>query len=226
MCGRYAINASGQQIADTFELTVPGELERRYNVAPGQVAPVVRADLGARVLEPLLWGFSGTSGPGRTILNARIETAAERPSFREALAQRRCLVPATGFYEWRRQASGRAPYHLQVVGSPLFAMAGLWGRWPQANAEPRQAFVVLTTAPNELVASIHDRMPVIVDRAAWSTWLGPEPLTADELARLAEPIDAARMSMYPVSSRVNSIRWDDAQCIARVAAAPDQMPLF
>lgn len=226
MCGRYAINASGQQLADTFELTVPGELERRYNVAPGQVVPVVREEEGARALAPLLWGFEGGSAPGRTIINARVETAGERPAFREALARRRCLVPATGFFEWRRQPSGRAPYYLQVIGAPIFAMAGLWSPVQGTNATVNQAFVVLTTEPNELVASIHDRMPVILPREAWATWLGPEPLSEGELSRLAQPIDAGRMSMVPVSSRVNSVRWDDPLCIERVAPPPDQIRLF
>jgi putative SOS response-associated peptidase YedK len=187
---------------------------------------VALADRGERALAPLLWGFSGAAEPGRTILNARIETAAERPSFREALARRRCLVPATGFYEWRRQGSGRAPYHLHLKDEPVFAMAGLWHRWPQANGAIHEAFVVLTTAPNELVASIHDRMPVILDRGSWSSWLGPEPLAADDLARVARPIDAGRMSMYPVSSRVNGIRFDDPQCLVRVPEPPDQISLF
>jgi putative SOS response-associated peptidase YedK len=226
VCGRYAINASGQQLADTFELTLSGELERRYNVAPGQIAPVVREDEGGRALMPLRWGFDGGSTPGRTIINARLETAGERPSFRDALARRRCLVPATGFFEWRRQPSGRAPYYLQVIGAPIFAMAGLWSPLAQADATASRAFVVLTTEPNELVASIHDRMPVILPREAWATWLGPQLLSEDELRRLAQPIDAGRMSMVPVSSRVNSVRWDDALCIERVAPPPDQIRLF
>ena len=227
MCGRYAINASGQQLADTFELTVPGELERRYNVAPGQVVPVVHEDeRGARALAPLWWGFDGGSEPGRTIINARLETAAEKPSFRDALARRRCLVPATGFFEWRRQPSGRAPYYIQVIEAPLFAMAGLWSPMTPANATANRAFVVLTTEPNELVASIHDRMPVILPREAWATWLGAQPLSESELDRLAQPLDASRMSMIPVSSRVNSVRWDDALCIERVAPPPDQIRLF
>ena len=224
MCGRYTLTSNGRAVAAWFDLSETPVLSERYNIAPAQDVAIVRHGERGRECPFVSWGF-GQRG-ARVVINARSETAATKPSFRDSLRSRRCLVPATGFIEWRHQGRARAAYHFRSRDSELLAMAGLWSLWPNGDGKAVESMVILTTSPNQLVADLHDRMPMILDRRDFDRWLEPQALDADELHRLAEPLAAERMERIPVSSRINSTRFDDPACLERVADEPVQQSLF
>jgi putative SOS response-associated peptidase YedK len=156
---------------------------------------------------------------GARMINARAETAAEKPSFRSALKARRCLVPASGFFEWAKTGTAKQPHFIRFTDARVFAFAGLWERWSGASP-PLESCTILTTAPNELVAQLHDRMPVILPPEHHEEWLRPGPLAPERLGGLLVPHSAAGMEAYPVSGRVNRPGNDDPSCIAR-SVTPD-----
>lgn len=223
MCGRYTITSPGQVIAETFGVAGPVELAPRYNVCPGQDVPVVRTRHGAddRELDLLRWGlvpwFVKEPGPAARMINARAETAATSPAFREALQRRRCLLPADGFYEWQAASGKRGPkqpFHVRRADGRPMALAGLWERWKGKDGTRIESCTVLTTSPNELLASIHDRMPVVLPPDAWSLWLDRAVQDAARVLPLLVPAPADDMVAAPVSSWVNDPKHDDAQCLA------------
>ena len=200
MCGRFTLRVGGRALAEHFELAETPDLEARYNIAPAQDVAVVRetADAG-RALDALRWGF----GPDGRLINARSETAAERPSFASAFRERRCLVPADGFFEWTGPPRARRAVHVRVGGAHLFAMAGLWqGR----------ACTILTTDAHPTLRRVHDRMPVILDPAAYARWLDPKRSDPAELRDLLRPWPG-ELELVPVGSRVNRIEHDDPACL-------------
>lgn len=209
MCGRYTRRYTWKQVHAFLDLKFPDveEMAPSYNVAPSQAAPVCRAEGGKRGLAPMQWGLipawskDGKPGP----INARCETAATNGLFRNAYHQRRCLVPADGFYEWKKAGNAKQPYFIHLLNDRIFCFAGLWERWQDAGRAV-ESFTILTTRPNELVATIHDRMPVILRKEAFDVWLGADPAPAD----LFEPFPAEEMTCHPVSTRVNSPRNNDA----------------
>ena len=216
MCGRYTQTASGDEVAEAFALGEREALAPRYNICPTQKAAVVRVDpdTGRRGLVHLTWGLVPRTALGeeRGHINARAESAWERPTFAEAFAERRCLVPATGFYEWQKLDDGkRRPWLLRLAASGPFAFAGLW---EPASAQPGASptFTILTTEPNDLARVVHDRMPVILDPEDYARWLDPDRVPA-ELRPLLRPFPAAAMTAYPVSPRVNSPANDDPACL-------------
>lgn len=217
MCGRYWLVTPFDVLASRFH--VRGErtpLVPRWNAAPGQELPVVRADAsarGARVLEPMRWGLvpSWAEGPedaGRPI-NARAETAASKPSFREPLRRSRVLVPADGFFEWRKGDRGREPFAIRLKSRRTFAFAGLFDEWKPRGGPPQHTFAILTTRPNELIGALHDRMPVILSPQGEDLWLDPGVEDPARLAPLFEPPDAGAMEAFPVSRHVNAPAHDD-----------------
>jgi len=211
MCGRFAVFSSVQDILAYQDfLEAVGDYEPRYNVAPGQNSLVVTSDGDGPRLRNMRWGlaphWSRDAGMGARLINARGETAHEKPAFRESMRQRRCLVLASGFYEW--QKPGRAPWFLRPAGRELFTFAGLWELW-QGGEEPLYTFTILTTAPNDFMSRIHDRMPVILPREVESEWLlhGPREL----LVPYAQPMEG-----WPVSRAVNSPANEGPRLIERV----------
>lgn len=194
-------------------------IEPRYNIAPTQPGAIVRGVLhGERSLEPARWGlvprWAKDVKIGARMINARSETAAEKPAFRDAFRRRRCLIPASGFYEWQRLGSGRKqPYYIYAAERSPLALAGLWETWndPQGD-RPLTTFTVLTTAANATVSRLHDRMPVIIPELHFSDWLGDDQ-PIDRLALLLAPADDRLLTMHPVSPRVNSPAHDDASLI-------------
>ena len=222
MCGRYSLSAPGDLLAEVFDLPDVPSLAPRYNVAPTQEAAVVRqAAPGApRRLDLLRWGLvpAWAEGPhdGSRRINARFETVASRPSFRDSLRRQRCLVPADGFYEWRRQGRVRQPFHIRRPDRRPLAMAGLWASWrqPGSDAPPLESFTVLTCPPNATVAPLHDRMPLVLPPAAWDVWLAGE--LADPRAVLAAlpPLPDDAVEAVPVSRLVNSPHHDEPGCLA------------
>jgi len=177
MCSRYFLDADGNVISYTFHVPVHDRIGKRYNIAPTQEAPVVRAAVGGgREVAMLRWGlvpyWAKDLKIGTKMINARSETVEEKPSFRNAFRRRRCIVPATGFFEWRGDPGKKQPFAITAADQPLFAFAGLWESWKPKDGDTVETFTILTTGANPTVAAIHDRMPVILpeaDREAWLT---------------------------------------------------------
>ena len=216
MCGRYSLEARSSEIVEAFGLADAISVEARYNIAPTQSVPIVRVDpqTSDRGLGVVRWGLRPAWARGsKPIINARSETIAEKPSFRAAFRQRRCLVPATGFFEWQKLGSARQPFCIRPHDGGVFAFAGIWDRFRDKEGNPAEAFAILTCAPNKIMEPIHNRMPVILDAAAHALWLDPQVQSPEPLAELMVPAPDSFLTAYPVSSRVNSPAHDDAECI-------------
>ena len=220
MCGRYAIYGPVSRHRDALEF-----LERElafaptYNAAPTQQLPVYRIARSGPELTRLRWGlvpyWAKSAAIGAKMINARAETVGENSAFSGAFLRRRCLVPMAGFYEWGKHGSRKVPYYLHLLNSDLFAAAGLYELWPgKGGTEPIESFTIITTAANELVSRIHDRMPVILRESDYDAWLDPQNRDTARLAPLLVPYPAEEMRAYPVGLRVNSADNDDAQLIA------------
>lgn len=226
MCGRFLNKLPAAEIARLFGTRNPlPNYPARYNLAPTQPVLAVRynAETAERSLDALRWGlvphWAKDLSFGARAINARAETVATAPAFREAFKARRCIIPASGFYEWRKAGATKTPYAVLPKEEPLFAFAGVWENWrDKSGGEWVRTCTIITGAANALLAPIHDRMPIILERNAWARWLGDEPASRDELLSLLRPFPAERMLAYPVSPRVNSVRNDDAGLIDPVMA--------
>lgn len=209
MCGRYSFSASPEQLNARYELPQPAlALEPRYNVAPTQTMPVVLSQEGERQAELMRWGlipfFTKELAKAKPLINARAETLGAKPSFRRALAARRCLVPATGFYEWRKDGSkGSTPFYVYCRDQAIFSFAGLYDLVKDAQGQWLKTYTIITTGPNDLMAPIHNRMPVILTREDEHAWL-QSPSDAPGLLDLLRPYPAELMAAHVVSRRVNS----------------------
>jgi putative SOS response-associated peptidase YedK len=219
MCGRFTLRAKPDTLVELFLLTEPPDWSPRYNIAPTQQVPVVRVKGdGGREFVRLRWGLipswaKDVSGP--PLINARAETVATKPAFRTALKQRRCLIPADGFYEWLKAGKKKQPFSFRLWDDQPFAFAGLWERWTSGE-EPVESCTIVTTESNELVRPIHDRMPVILPACYHAQWLDPVVRDPDRLLTLLRPFPAAEMAAAPVSDWVNSPRHDDSRCLEAI----------
>jgi putative SOS response-associated peptidase YedK len=227
MCGRFNQTASGDEVAEAFGLDEAPELAPRYNIAPTQPVAVVGVQpaRGRRGLAMLTWGLvpRGALSRERGFINARAETAWEKASFAEAFARRRCLIPATGFYEWQKlDARRRQPWLFRLAEPGPFAFAGLWEPAAAAVAGATPTCTILTTEPNDVTRPVHDRMPVILAPSDYAPWLDPAVQLPGEVRPLLRPFPAAAMSAYPVSTRVNNPAFDDPACLepAEVISGP------
>jgi putative SOS response-associated peptidase YedK len=214
----------GQVIAEVFGLDDVPELSPRFNIAPTQAVAAVRARAGGgRELVALTWGlipsWSKDRAIGSRMINARAETVGEKPAFRAALRARRCLILADGFYEWQKLGARKQPHHIRMRDGRPFAFAGLWERWTPPDGDPVESCTIITTVPNEIVAPIHDRMPVILAPAELDLWLDPGVRDPAVAAGLLRPHPAGDMVAYPVSLRVNSPGADDPSCVVPLNAA-------
>jgi putative SOS response-associated peptidase YedK len=220
MCGRYTLTTPAPKLAEHFHLHTVPDLAPRYNIAPTQSVAVVRAAaLEGRTLTMARWGLvpSWAADPsiGNRLLNARAETVADKPAFRAALRQRRCLIPADGFYEWQPlPGRKKLPYHIRLRRGGPFAFAGLWERWPAPDGRPLESCTILTTEANELVRPIHDRMPVILQEEAYAAWLNPEQHDVHRIQTWLRPYLAEEMLAVAVGAAVGNARFDDPQCLA------------
>lgn len=219
MCGRYTLAVQLDLIADRFACKVEcAPIPPRYNIAPGQPAPVVVQQDGRR-LRLMKWGlvpsWAKEDSIGYKMINARAETLHEKPSFRKALEQRRCIIPADGFFEWRKEADGKSKTPMRIVrrDRSLFGLAGLWDRWLNAEGEELLTYTIMTTTPNDLIEKVHNRMPVILNPQAEEAWLTEGRPDINSLARLLEPYPSDQLEMYPVSKVVNNPRSDSPECI-------------
>jgi putative SOS response-associated peptidase YedK len=214
MCGRYKLAVPKERLPSLFDAgPLHTDYQPRYNIAPTTAAPVVRiADTG-RVIEMMRWGliphWSKEPTTKCATFNARAEDAADKPTYRGPMRYRRCLVPCDGFYEWKKIGEkAKQPYLIQMADEEPFAMAGLGDCWQ----DELQSFTVLTTAPNALMATIHNRMPVILDREHWPRWLDPDITDPAELTHLLRPFSAELMMAVQVSSYVNNARNEGPAC--------------
>lgn len=207
MCSRYFLDADGNVIAYTFRVPVDDRIRRRYNIAPSQEAPVVRAREGAREVAMLRWGlvpfWAKDPSMGSRMINARSETVMEKPAFREAFRSRRCAIPASGFYEWTGDPKHRVPHAIRVEGRPLIAFAGLWEWWKDPEGKRLETYTILTTAANPFVARMHDRMPAILADGDVDAWLTGGPEDAWKVIR---PCPEEAMREQVVSRALNNPR--------------------
>lgn len=225
MCGRFALYAPHSKIQGFFDADVGAlDFAPRYNIAPMQVAPVIRQrPSGERVVHLLRWGlipsWSKDESIATKLINARGETVAEKASFRAAYKSRRCVVPASAFYEWQKIPAGKQPYLIHPVRDDLFGFAGLWERWTRPDSELLDTFTVITTSANETMQPVHDRMPVILAKADFAVWMAKDS-EPGLLQRLLRPCPSERIGMYPVSTAVGKVANDSATLIERVVPVP------
>ena len=220
MCGRYTLAAPNPAaVRARFGLDESVEVRRRYNVAPGDDVLAVTTDReGARRGELLRWGlvpsWSKSPESGLKMINARVETVAERPAYRRALQRFRCLIIADGFYEWRSTPAGRKqPFHIARDDGELFAFAGLWSIWHAPDGGKLRSCAIITTAANSAIAPLHDRMPVILERDAETAWLQAS-IPPERLSLMLAGLPASRTALQPVSAAVNDARYDGPECLA------------
>jgi putative SOS response-associated peptidase YedK len=219
MCGRYTLSKPGDVLQE-LQVEIDADLELlapRYNIAPTQKVPIVRLDRqGRRELIGARWGlipfWAKDPSIGNSMINARSETIAEKPAFRNALKSRRCLIPADGFYEWRKLGKVKQPYHIHFAERRLLVFAGLWERWDK-GPEPIESCTILTTSANTAIAGLHERMPVILDAATRARWLETQAADPLELAALLQPYPADDFVLTPVSRLVNDARNESALCL-------------
>lgn len=232
MCGRFTVAVSREELMEEFGLTEPPfDIRPRYNLAPSQIAPVIlRGKDGALRLEGFRWGlvpyWARQADAGNRMINARAESLATRPAFRDAFERRRCLVPADGWYEWRKEGTRKVPMWIHLRSRRPFAFAGLWERWRSGpGGEWLHTFAIVTTDAAPAVRHIHDRMPVVLPRQLRDRWLeaGAEPA---ELAALVRPYAGDDLEAWPVSRLVNSPDNDVPDCLAEVTSADEQPRLI
>ena len=229
MCGRFSLGAT-IRVAQIFD--VPGwpDTPPRYNIAPGQDIPAViqNRETARREVRALRWGlvpfWAKDASAGNRPINARAETAATKPAFRKPFRERRCLVPADGFYEWERHGRRKQPWHIRMRDARPFAFAGLWDRWQPAEGAPVETVTIVTTAPNALVSRIHDRMPAILPTTEYGLWLDPAVQDVERLQALLRPYPEDEMLAYPVGTQVNNPANDSPDVIAPLN--PDRTLLF
>ncbi|MBE2272409.1 MAG: SOS response-associated peptidase [Anaerolinea sp.] len=221
MCGRYVLIADPNLIQQEFNLTSMPDFTARYNIAPTQTLPVVTNE-NPHELTLLRWGlvpsWSKDDSAAAKMINARSETAAEKPSFRTPFKRRRCLIPASGFYEWQQREGGKAPMFIHLKDREVFGFAGLWDMWRSPDGKELKTFTILTTTANEFTQPIHERMPVILHREDYGLWLANDDVPVAKLQALMKPYDADAMSAYEVSKAVNKVQIDSPECIAPLAS--------
>jgi putative SOS response-associated peptidase YedK len=221
MCGRYTLTMTPEELKRLFRYLETPNFPPRYNVAPTQPIPIVRTDHGQRHFVLVRWGLipGWVKDPASftLLINARSETAAEKPAFRSAMKYRRCLVPASGFYEWRRVGKEKQPFYIRPRDGRIVAFAGLWEGWMGADGSEVDTAAILTTGANRLMAPIHDRMPVVISEPDFDRWLGADGERPADVADLLRPAPDDLFEAIPVSSRVNAVRNDDPGVIEPIS---------
>ena len=223
MCGRFTLTVDPAELQDTFgDFIFPTQFTPRYNIAPMQPILAIPND-AKNTADFFLWGlipsWSKDQGIANKLINARGETIAEKPSFRGSFKYKRCLILADGFYEWKTQtgagAKTKTPYFIHMKDCQPFAFAGLWDEWHSPDGGTLRTCTIITTEPNELMSTLHNRMPVILDKNNYADWLDPAPHAKrpEGLLPLIRPFPADRMSAYPVSRLVNAPGNDRPECI-------------
>ncbi len=223
MCGRFALATDKKILAMLYDLDLRAdfELRPRYNIAPSQKVLTLRLspENGEKELNELKWGFvpfwADDPAIGNRMINARAETAAEKPSFRNALKKRRLLVPASGFYEWKSEDGNKQPFFIYRRDEKPFSFAGLWERWDKGS-DPLESFTILTTEPNSLLSDLHNRMPVIIRAEDYSAWLNPDA-EPNFLQQMMVPFPSEELTFHPVSRMVNKPSNDHPEIIQDIS---------
>ncbi|GJL69879.1 MAG: DUF159 family protein [Nitrospirales bacterium] len=219
MCGRFTRKENFQHLAKQLGLQVLPPMGPRYNIAPSQLVACVRTNLESRQREctELKWGLvpSWAKDPsiGNKLINARGETVAEKPAFRKAFKQQRCLVLADGFYEWKREGKAKQPYYVRFKDHRGFAFAGLWERWEKNDEDSLETCTLITTSPNAVMEPIHHRMPVVLSFKDFADWLDPSVQNTEQVNALLRPFPPEEMEAFPVSQLVNNPRNDRPECV-------------
>lgn len=225
MCGRYTLRSRLNRVLDQFAIeTADFEWEPRYNIAPTQSAPVILIDQGERAIAPLRWGlipsWAKEASIGARMINARGETVAEKPAFRAAFKRRRCLVPADGYYEWKKEGTKKQPCYFHLADDQSFALGGLWEEWNgeiKGEMKPWRTFTIITTEANSQTAPVHDRMPLILGESDWDLWLDPKFEDKQKLQAMIQPwAEDDFFEIDAVSTLVNSPKNDSAECVVPV----------
>lgn len=225
MCGRFSLTATPEDVRALFGYIDQPNFPPRYNIAPTQPVAIVRREQNQRRFGLIRWGLipSWVKDPASftLLINARSETAAEKPSFRVAMRHHRCLFPASGFYEWRRTPEGKQPYWIQPADGGVMAFGGLWETWSDADGGDMDTGAMLTTQANKMMASIHHRMPVIIKQEDFEPWLDTANVRVKDLKQLMLPIEDDYLTAVPVSDRVNKVANNDPdlQTAVRLDAA-------
>jgi len=229
MCGRYSL-VFIDDLGNRFRVFNPMIGSRsRFNIAPGNEMPVI-IHQEKNELVMMKWGLVPHWTQDITLaqrpINARAETLSEKPSFKELLQNRRCLVPASGFFEWKKEGKKTIPFYIHLPNTPLFAFAGLYDQWAGSDGNLIRTYTIVTTAPNELVAKVHNRMPSILLPEHEDRWLSKTPLNAEALNEILAPFPAENMSMYPISSLVNTPDVDDERIIRPLNSLKDTLAYY
>lgn len=232
MCGRYRLSRADKEIREHFDVAIDdgnfvddSAWTAHYNIAPSQSVPVLRqhAEQPRRTLTLARWGmipfWAKDASIGHKMINARSETITEKPAYCNSFKSRRCLIPANGFYEWRKDKSSKQPFHFGMADDGLFAFAGIWDHWKAPDGKTVESCSILTTAPNALLADMHDRMPVILRAEDFELWLDPGFNKTDALRELLKPYDANAMRRHLVSTLVNQVKNDLPECALEALAA-------
>lgn len=217
MCGRYTLHGPVSRYQDYFDALNWADFSDRFNIAPAASVPVIRqSPEGQRVVDLLKWGlvphWSKDPSLGAKLNNARGETVSEKPSFRDAFKRRRCLVPASGFYEWKTEGKAKQPYFIHYKSEEPLAMGGLWESWRDEEGKILRTFCIITTGPNAVMEPIHDRMPVLIQPKDFARWLSPE-VEGSRLMELIAPAPADAMEAWPVSKAVSRSASDGPELI-------------
>ncbi|TDG00162.1 SOS response-associated peptidase [Paenibacillus piri] len=226
MCGRYTITVTLEELMFRFHLELPTSRYHipRYNVAPMQMVMAIIHDGERNRIGELRWGlvpsWAKDEKMAASMINARSETLQEKPAFKNLIQRKRCLIPADGFYEWKKEGAAKQPMRIVMKDRRLFSMAGLYDTWLSGDGRKISTCTIITTEPNELMAPIHNRMPAILRPEDESAWLDRHTLDAQQLMPLLRPYDDAEMTAYPVPNAVGNVRNDSADCIADIGEAP------
>ena len=221
MCGRFTLHTPAAQIRESFNLPdLPArELKPRYNIAPSQDVAIIRDTGTGREMVMARWGLiPGWSKESRTkysTINARIESVAEKPTYRTPFKRRRCLIPADGFYEWKQDAGNKVPHHIRMQDGKVFAFAGLWDHW-EGEGDSIESCTIIVMPANEVMQPIHERMPAIIAQQDYDVWLDSSVTDKQEIMQYLNSVPSIQLTAYPVSTRVNSAKNNDEGCIRPV----------
>ena len=217
MCGRFTLTVDIATIARAFQVEPVLQTEPRYNVAPTQQVVTIMQD-ETKHLALLRWGlipsWAKEESIGNKMINARAETLAEKPSFKRLLTSKRCLIVADGFYEWKKEAGGKTPMYFTLKNKEPFAFAGLWDSWHSPEGEQIRTCTIITTQPNEVVSSVHDRMPAILTPDVREDWLNPGLKDQERLLAFLKAYPVEEMTVRPVSRLINNPKYEGAELIA------------
>jgi putative SOS response-associated peptidase YedK len=234
MCGRYRLSRRKQVVEEYFESASEQSEDEdwspRYNIAPTQPVATIRTAGSSRILSMMRWGlvpsWASDISIGSRLINGRSETVFAKPAFRDSFRTRRCLIPADGFYEWKKSGKEKQPFHFGMKDSSVFAFAGVWDRWKSPGGQVLVSCSILTTSANELLDGLHDRMPVILPPRHYQTWLTAPAAESERLAELLVPFDASFMKRYPVAALVNKPQNEMPECAQEIPDPETQANLW